>query len=529
MATATLEPVERPRAAPDRRGPAFVGAIVLITILAVVLRAIPIGAALPYTVYVDEGHVVQPATHMITTSSPDPGRRGQAYKYPTLMADSITGVGEIARLLGASSVRSQAKVSDRSTYYDVIEPELLVVVGRILVLLSAAGTVVAAMLLAAQLVGRRAAVFAGLFVATAPALVSRSAIVIVDTPATFFVTLSLLFAAYAMSSPHRRRHLALAGVAAGLAFTTKYTAGLCVLVPMAVALGPRRFSLRQQLERQAWVVVPAAITSVVVMPGLLLSTHRVIRDLRKVDHAYSTKQGAQTTYLQAMVDRHEVGWLLVALAVVGLVLLVRAPRSRRLAIAWLGFAVLLFVGLSRAAFQPFRDLLPLVPFMAVAAAATVDLAAGAAQRRLRLSRTARLAGSFAIALVVALVGLSGAISDIRATAGVVDSRTQAVDWLQDHVPSGSPVLVSEQLAVLPSQLGSLPAKVTVGDATLGAPLPNYRYVVVGPISGAASRGWIEEESRLGDTPVASFGADPAPSSPGAWRGNRERVLVYRNG
>lgn len=45
--------------------------------------------------------------------------------------------------------------------------------------------------------------------------------------------------------------------------------------------------------------------------------------------------------------------------------------------------------------------------------------------------------------------------------GSVDSRTQAIDWLQDNTTAADTVLVVEELAILPSEVDRLDAEVVV--------------------------------------------------------------------
>ncbi len=61
---------------------------------------------------------------------------------------------EIAKHLGAAGVIRGAKSSQRSGYFDIVEPESIILIGRLLVALASIATVAVAMLLARRLRGR---------------------------------------------------------------------------------------------------------------------------------------------------------------------------------------------------------------------------------------------------------------------------------------------------------------------------------------------------------------------------------------
>ncbi len=157
--------------------------------LSAVVRVGPLNAGLPYTGYVDESFVLKPTAHMVAHSTWDPGW----YGYSSLLFD---GTAALTKLWGTvtPSVDRQAATTDANPAYDIVEPISMVLIARMLVLLASLGTVVVTMVVARRMAGRAVGVVSGCIVAVLPALVVRSAIVIVDTPATFFVMASILAA-----------------------------------------------------------------------------------------------------------------------------------------------------------------------------------------------------------------------------------------------------------------------------------------------------------------------------------------------
>jgi 4-amino-4-deoxy-L-arabinose transferase-like glycosyltransferase len=233
-----------------------------------------------------------------------------------------------------------------------------------LVLLSSVGTVLLSILLATRLAGRRAGIAAGLFAALLPALVTRGSIVIVDTPAALFSMASLLFAARLPDARNATRASIAAGVAAGLAFTSKYPAGLCILVVLVVIAFERKQPPRRRAVLAVCALGAAAGTAVLTMPALLLRLDLVRQQLRLDSRSYQSYP-ATISYLRSMADVREVGWVLVIFAALGLAILARSARWRWLTLGFVASALVLYAYLGRYRFQPFRNFLPLLPFFAL--------------------------------------------------------------------------------------------------------------------------------------------------------------------
>jgi hypothetical protein len=517
----------------DRRGRlarvAYLAAVVVILGLGLVVRVIPVRSALPYSSYVDEGHVLHPTAHMIAHNTWQGGRYLHPYQHPALLYDLTAGAAETARFLGASQVKTGAQATDRSRYYDIMEPEALILAGRLVVVALGIGVVALTMRLAHRLVGRTAALAAGLMTAMLPSLVSRSPIVITDTPAAFFVMLALVCLAEAQVSPRATRWLVAAGAASGLAFTAKYPSGAVFLAVVVFVWREAGMERAQKWRVVRNAAIAGAAAALITMPDLLLAPHNVIVDVASEVKVYAHKT-TDTNYAQAFVDRHEVGWILLVLAVAGLVVLTRRsrPQARAFTIAWAGFAIPFVVYLLPQRYQPFRNLLPVLPYLAIAAAAALVGGARWAGARLHLAKPIQ---NGAVVVVAALVALAmffmGVKPFIDSQANIVDSRTSTVEWLRTHANPGDRVLVARELAILPTELARIPGKVTVKSAK--APLSarqlrHYDFVVTGPLRPTAPE-WMQLEQRA---PTVRFGARRTDADPSSFRTNRARVFIYRN-
>ena len=131
-----------------------------------------------------------------------------------------------------------------------IDKTPFILVGRSIGAMIGAATVLPTYFLARRAGGRAAAIPAALLVAMSPLLIARSQLIEVDVPLTFFVTLACLFAVRMNESATRFNCIA-AGLAAGLATSSKYP-GLIALLP---ALAVASFALS---KRAAATIAPSA-------------------------------------------------------------------------------------------------------------------------------------------------------------------------------------------------------------------------------------------------------------------------------
>jgi len=193
-------------------------------------------------------------------------------------------------------------------------------------------------------------------------------------------------------------------------------------------------------------------------------------------------------------------------------------------LGWLVFAAALLTVLLRYDFQPFRNVLPVVPFLCIAAAAA--LAAGARVIAARRADAIAVLGATGVALAMLVTGVKPHV--VWATQ-TIDTRLVARQWLEQHVRRDDRVLVMEELAFLPSELASLPTSpaITRGPMVARAlATGDFTHVVVGVPEKrtATSAAW---EAGLRRRPVLfRVGHSGFPAGPGFWRGNDLAIVVY---
>jgi len=515
---------------------------IVFVLLAFYLRVAPIGAGLPYLRYIDEGHVVHDAIKILQTGKIDTG----FYNYPALPSYLIAGVTVAyapvytamhGRSFWNELQREGEPGTEATRYYDYVWPSDVIVVARAVVLFFSVATVVLAGMLARLLGGSRAALLALLITALCPALVSRGSIVIVDTLAAFFALAALYFAQRLQPNTVRpARYAAAAGVAAGLAFTSKYMAGavfLAVLVRLLIARRPTREKAQLILVSGAALV----LASVVTMPTLVLQAAKVFETIRGIA-GYYDQISYGTSYWRDAITTRELGIPLVLAAAAGIALLLQRSRATRVAaISWLAFAVALAAPMARANYQPFRNLLPLVPAVCVAAAFL--LARGDWWFRDRRIRQA-VNDWFepAAALIVTLSLAIPAWREVERQRAVIDTRVAAMNWLREHVRPEDRVVAVQELAVHPMEWQRLATKPIIAPWFAALDLVEtgtFEYVISSDFDlqfapdqqtwSAYREAWNNRVSQL---PVAaSFGSVPCFLEPGVWRTNDERIVILR--
>ena len=515
-------------------------AILWLTLLLVAafFRLAPIASSLPYIDYVDEGYVLHQTIHLLNKRTFDT----KWYGYPSLpaylTAAALTAWNPIYRHAHGHSFRrdlpreEDAQTSSGYTY-DLISPSELIVAGRVVAAGLSIATVILAGTIGARLRGRVAGLIAMLLTAVCPALVLRGSNVIVDTFAAFFALLAIYF--WGRVRPNDTWNAAAAGLSAGLAFASKYTAGavFAAVITVIWALpATARFRVRLGLLATAGLLLGIALGA----PATIFNFQAALRDVAITAGNYQIINSKPGYFGQA-VGAFELGWLLALAGCAGLVLMFSRPSTRSTALGWSLFAVLLLTPFVGKPFQPFRNLLPLVPPFCIAAAIAfldlIDWGRRAAHSRARLP--------LAIVLISATV-LSSSWSSFQPVQQRMmhrDSRVQAIDWLQQHATKEERVLGVRELAILPGEWKRLVANTTVVlwcDAPGSLEPDKFDYVVTGDfdlrhaadpeIASACLARWKERTALL--TPAAEFGSGPTYVVPYVWRSNDERIVILRS-
>lgn len=510
----------------------------IVLALAALLRLAPVAFSLPYIDYVDEGYALHQAVDLFNKRTFDPGWYGYPALPAYLTAGALTLEGPLYRRIHGHDFRKDlprddpAYASQRDNY-DLVAPPELIIAGRLVAAALSIGTVLLAGIIAGRLAGKTAGLIAALLTAVCPALVSRGSNVVVDTFATFFAALALFFSERLRESP-RQTNAALAGFGAGLAFASKYPAGAVFVAIVAmiwtipVTRSARgRFTLIATLGLFAGIALGA--------PATFLKFPAVAHGLAIISSHYRLINSSPGYFGQAVMSS-ELGWVLAVVGISGIVIMLRRAPTRSTALSWCAFALLLLAPLVGKPFQPFRNLLSLVPLFCIAAAIAFsnifDWARQGRQRHLRAGVTIAILGG----CVATLAFPSYEAVHRRMTHR--DTRIQAIGWLQQYAKGNERVLALRELAILPAEWKKIAAVSTIVPWSEAADLlerQKFDYVVTGELGlrSAPDRDRLSADltrwkERTAPLPVqVEFGSVVTPVVPYLWRTNDQRILILR--
>ena len=513
--------------------------------LAALLRLGPIASGLPYIDYVDEGHILHPAIGILKSKSFD----SSIYTYPPLtsylVVAAIKGYAPFYRLIHHRDLRSdlpsdQELKTSLGDHYDLLTPPEIIWLGRLVVACLSIGTVLLAGALAKLLHGPRAGLLAMLFAALCPALVSRGSNLALDPTGTFFVMATLYFCqrlriAAAVNNAAMWRSAACAAIASGLAFGAKFTAGsVFVAILVTIVTIPIAWKSKAGLIGVAGAGLLIGVFCGV--PAAVLHPEKIVGELRYITRFYQTIQ-SEHGYWRAAFSAAEIGVPLMIAGLAGIIWMFWNFSTRKVAASWIAFALLLLSGFVSSGFQPFRNLLPLVPPLCIAAALFCVWLSECLKRQVHRPM---LASSFVttLGLVIALSLAWSSARHLQGRTQRIDTRIRAIDWLQQHAAKDETILGIRELSILPAEWKRIAAQPTVVPWFEAADLlerQRFDYIVTGefdlryapdPNAWSAYRDrWNAKISLL--RVEADFGQVVTPVVPYLWRTNDERILILR--
>jgi 4-amino-4-deoxy-L-arabinose transferase-like glycosyltransferase len=393
----------------SRRPPAAL-LLLLPVALAAALGGWGLGFGLPFQFRPDEDVLVGRAVAMAVHQSLDP----LFYAYPPLGLWAFAGAEWILRLVSPASVGAATGV----------DPSLEYLAARIVSVLAFAAATGFVGLAGRAAHGNLAGLLGAFAFTVSPLVVQNAHFARVDLLALAFVALALWLGARAGDA----RGWVLAGVAAGLAAGTKYTAGV-VIVYLAVLLllrpGPDR-ARRLLATAAAALVAFLLVLAPVDHPQQLLDGLRFLAG-RTVGDYGGLPVGFIYHPTVSLPTGLGPGGYLLGLLGLSLALLRRRPVD--LALAGYLAACYLLTGFTHEVF--FRYVLPMLPALCLLAG---GLFRGGIARRLD---ALALAG----AAVVLLPSLLASMTSDR-LLDQTDTRVLAARWLDANVPAGSELQVA---------------------------------------------------------------------------------------
>jgi hypothetical protein len=283
------------------------------------------------------------------------------------------------------------------------------------------------------------AIVAALFLAVSFLHARDSHFGVTDITATMLVVASFVCAVRYWQSG-RWWDLACSALLAGVATGTKYNAAIvAVAVAWAVVARPSASPVRARMVALASAGTLVGLGFFVASPYCLIAFNEWLQALGGVVAHLSAGHGVVLgrgwrVHLTSSLALG-VGWPMLVAGIAGLAL---AAWARGRTGVLLGVFPVLYYAITGAALTVFaRYILPVVPFLCLAAAYATVAAARWACRRAQRPALAQ----FAVVVLVALVALPTA----RATArfdwllGQTDSRVMAEQWVRAHYPDGTTI------------------------------------------------------------------------------------------
>ena len=390
---------------------------------ALALRLALAAAQLPYHYQADEFQVVERALR-VGAGELNPG----LFTWPGTLVIYLDFalfaayfvVSKLAGVAGDAAAFAALYWRDPGTFYFL---------GRALSSAFGTAAVVAAARWARATSGPPAGWLAAGVVALAPAAIKASAVALPDMAAVALGTASLALGASYLREPKLRRFIAAAALL-GLGAAAKYH---ILMYAPALFICPLMATRERAARAKALLIGAAAVVCafVAACPFAVLDFKTFAGDLALMAHRPGMARWApRPLHFLGTTLPLTFSWPLVALAVAGVVQLVRRRGKYALVVA-VAAAPFLIVALVRP-FAP-RLLLPLVPPLAVAAGWAAHALTEHANRHLKI-----------VAVSVVAVLLAAALSlDVGhvAWAWQEDTRTAAAQYIEAEIPLGSAVII----------------------------------------------------------------------------------------
>lgn len=376
--------------------------------IATALAVWALNFGLPYLFRPDEDVMVGRSVRIVVEHNLDP----LFYNYPPLAFYLFAAAEQLAQALGYRIGATTA-----------VDPSAAYLAARAVSALAFAACTAFVFAAARAIEGRTAGFLAATCMALAPLAVRQAHFATTDGLATAFVAAAIWAGLQGATRPAS----VLAGVLCGLAGATKYTAGLVLVLPLAMVIGERDWQGRALATVAGAAIAFVAVVAVVGHP---------LEQLQGLTFL-AGRAGQKYADLPIGIVYHPTASLLFglglgtyALAIVGALLAV--ARRRRAEVALLCFLVvyLIAIGFSHEVF--YRYVLPMLPGLCVLAGGVTRLIPEAGPGRAAL---------LAAALLLQAPSAYASVTTDRLLAAT-DTRRQAADWLLQNAPAGAELRIS---------------------------------------------------------------------------------------
>lgn len=416
---------------------AFAAGLAAVVLLGAGLRLAGIDYDRPFEYHPDETTIAIPAMHIAATGDLDPG----LFIYPSLLiyaqaAVSVAVHGIDGAPLDAPRRTGVAGLPGLS--FSDIDPSQysMILAGRVLVAVLGLVTVVVVAAIGRRLAGDATGLLAGLLLAVSPLHIEQSRYLTTDVPSGLWAAVVLLVTLAAVRAARVTPVWCLAGLCAGLAASTKYTAGVAVIVPLiALVVWPANIERRVKTALACLVVASAVVGFVIATPMVVVKPAAVLDGLMNSVTMYNVTghPGAEespSALFNLAALWTGLGPVGAIAAAAGLIQSLRRRTPEDVVIA--AFPIVWFVLVSIPQVHFARNLLPMVPFLVVAAArAAVE--AG----RVLAVRSRAAPAVVGVLLVAPALGLS-LVAAVRLLQP--DTRSVTFAWAAANLPTSAAIV-----------------------------------------------------------------------------------------
>jgi 4-amino-4-deoxy-L-arabinose transferase-like glycosyltransferase len=293
-----------------------------------------------------------------------------------------------------------------------------------------------------EMFSRRAALLGAVFLATSYLHIVHSHYATFDVMVGFLAILTLLFSELLRTRGEAKWYL-LAGLCAGLAGATKYNGAVVVLVPLAAHVLATPWGEWGWLSGRLFLGLGGFLLGFLGgNPYALGNMDQFLNGLATVLHHYGTHQpgfegtGNWRWYIRTLLTSADSLWIVSAAT--GLAgILWRDWRKGLLVVA---FPAIYYLMMSAFVVRFERNLVPMLPFLALGGGWLVD--ALAQRAAVRLHRSQRWSHLFAVTgslLIVALPATAALAFD--AAISRTDHREIAGQWVEENIEWGSKIAI----------------------------------------------------------------------------------------
>ncbi|MBN2071945.1 MAG: glycosyltransferase family 39 protein [Candidatus Krumholzibacteriota bacterium] len=356
----------------------------------------------------------------------------------------------------------------------IIDKTLFYYAGRAVGALFGVATIAAVFHAGRILAGRTAGIISAILLALNTFHISKSQLIEVDIPLTFFITASLILMTRLLKSDSFRVRI-ITGIFTGLAISTKYTAALLFIPLLAVhaaaffdksedraAIGSKHQSVSSIIRSLLLVSATAIAVFIITSPYTVLDWPEFWKDISlERQHMQSGHFGLESTsslrFYAGSLPGLLPGWPLLFLSISAIFYFAVRIRDKN-SIIFASFALPYLLVISSWSMKADRYLLPVLPLLLIFASAAI---AGTYRYifTARLSRLIRFSTLSVLSFLIAFPIAASCPEHIQKYRP--DNRTIAKEWIRENIPSGS-FIVTEAYGpefIKPQVIAAQPEKV----------------------------------------------------------------------